>query len=40
VIEVTPAGLLLREVAADSSVAAVRAATEATLIVEGVPGTF
>jgi 3-oxoacid CoA-transferase subunit B len=40
VIQVTPAGLVLREVAADSSVEAVRAATEATLIVEAAPGTF
>jgi 3-oxoacid CoA-transferase subunit B len=40
VIGVTPAGLVLREVAADSSVEAVRAATEATLIVDDVPGTF
>ena len=40
VIEVTSAGLVLREVAADSSVEAVRAATEATLIVEDEPGMF
>jgi 3-oxoacid CoA-transferase subunit B len=40
VIDVTPAGLVLREVAADSSVEAVRAATEATLIVEAEPGMF
>jgi 3-oxoacid CoA-transferase subunit B len=40
VIDVTPAGLVLREVASDSSVEAVRAATEATLIVEDAPGSF
>ena len=40
VIDVTPAGLILREVSADSSVDAVRAATQATLLLEGVPGTF
>jgi 3-oxoacid CoA-transferase subunit B len=40
VIQVTPAGLVLREVAVDSSVEAVRAATEATLIVEDEPATF
>lgn len=40
VIAVTPAGLVLREVAADSSVEAVRAATAATLIVEEPTGTF
>ena len=40
VIEVTPSGLVLREIAADTTVDAVKAATEATLIVEGVPGVF
>ena len=40
VIEVTPKGLLLREVAADTSVDAVRQATGATLITEGTVGTF
>jgi 3-oxoacid CoA-transferase subunit B len=40
VIEVTPEGLVLKEVAADSSVGAVQALTEATLNVEGTPGTF
>jgi 3-oxoacid CoA-transferase subunit B len=40
VIEVTPKGLVLKEVAADTTVDAVRAATGATLTVEGTPGTF
>ncbi len=40
VIDVTPGGLVLREVASDSSVDAVRAATAATLIVEGEPRRF
>ena len=40
VIEVTPRGLVLKETAADTTVDAVRAATGATLIVEGTPGTF
>jgi 3-oxoacid CoA-transferase subunit B len=40
VIEVTPRGLLLKEVAADTTVEAVRKATGADLIVEGTPGTF
>lgn len=40
VIAVTPQGLVLREIAADSSVGAVRAATEAPLAVEGAPATF
>jgi 3-oxoacid CoA-transferase subunit B len=40
VIDVTPRGLVLREVAADTTVDAVRQATGATLLVEGVPGTF
>ena len=40
VIDVTPKGLVLREVAADSSVDQVRAATGATLLVENPPGTF
>ncbi len=40
VIDVTPDGLVLREVASDSSVDAVRAATGAPLRVEGEPGRF
>jgi 3-oxoacid CoA-transferase subunit B len=40
VIEVTSSGLLLREVAADTNVDAVRQATGATLITEGTVGTF
>jgi 3-oxoacid CoA-transferase subunit B len=40
VIEVTGRGLRLAEVAEDTSVEAVRAATEAGLIVDGTPVTF
>jgi 3-oxoacid CoA-transferase subunit B len=40
VIEVTPAGLVLREIAADTTVAAVTAATAARLIVSENLGTF
>jgi 3-oxoacid CoA-transferase subunit B len=40
VIDVTPAGLVLREIAADTTVDAVRQATGATLHLEGEPGTF
>src|SRR5262245_45776261 len=40
VIEVTPCGLRLREVAADTTVDAVRAATGAELLVDGKVGTF
>jgi 3-oxoacid CoA-transferase subunit B len=40
VIEVTPAGLVLREIAADTTVAAVTAATGAHLIVAENLGTF
>jgi 3-oxoacid CoA-transferase subunit B len=40
VIEVTAKGLLLREVASDASVEQVRAATGATLHLDGTPGTF
>jgi 3-oxoacid CoA-transferase subunit B len=40
VMEVTPRGLVLKEVAADTTVEAVRQATGATLLVEGTPGTF
>ena len=40
VIEVAPRGLLLKEIAADTTLEAVRKATGAELIVEGTPGTF
>jgi 3-oxoacid CoA-transferase subunit B len=40
VIEVTPRGLVLKEVAAGTTVDAVRQATGAELIVEGVPAVF
>src|SRR5579864_723706 len=40
VIEVTPRGLLLQEIAADTTVERVRQATGAPLIVDGVPGVF
>ena len=40
VIEVTPGGLVLREIAAGTTVEAVKAATGAQLIVSGTIGTF
>jgi len=40
VIEVTPRGLQLKEIASDTTVEKVRAATGADLIVEGTPGVF
>jgi 3-oxoacid CoA-transferase B subunit len=40
VIEVTPRGLELKEIAAETTIDAVRAATGAELIVEGTPATF
>ena len=40
VIEVTPRGLVLKEIAADTTLDAVRKATGAELIVEGTLGTF
>jgi 3-oxoacid CoA-transferase subunit B len=40
VIEVSPRGLVLKEIAADTTVDAVRAATGATLLLDGTPGTF
>jgi len=40
VIEVTPRGLVLKELSSDTTLDAVRAATGAALIVEGTPGTF
>ena len=40
VIDVTPRGLVLKEIATDTTVEAVRAATGAALVVEGKPATF
>ena len=40
VIEVTPRGLVLKEIASDTTVEKVRAATGAELIVDGTPGVF
>jgi acyl CoA:acetate/3-ketoacid CoA transferase beta subunit len=40
VIEVTPRGLVLREIAADTTVEKVRAATGAELIVDTTPAFF
>ena len=40
VIEVTPRGLVLKEIASGATLDAVRKATGADLIVEGTPGTF
>jgi acyl CoA:acetate/3-ketoacid CoA transferase beta subunit len=40
VIDVTPTGLVLREIAADTTEEAVRAATGATLRVDGTVGRF
>ena len=40
VIDVTAAGLVLREIAADTTEEAVRAATGATLHVDGTVGRF
>jgi 3-oxoacid CoA-transferase subunit B len=40
VIDVTPKGLVLREIASDTTVDAVKTATGATLLIEGEPGTF
>jgi 3-oxoacid CoA-transferase subunit B len=40
VIEVTPRGLVLKEVASDTTVADVKQATGADLIVDGTPGSF
>jgi 3-oxoacid CoA-transferase subunit B len=40
VIEVTPKGLVLKGVASDTTIDAVREATGATLLVEATPGTF
>jgi 3-oxoacid CoA-transferase B subunit len=40
VIEVTGRGLVLKEIASETTLEKVRAATGASLIVEGTPGTF
>jgi 3-oxoacid CoA-transferase B subunit len=40
VIEITSDGLLLKEIAAETTVDKVRAATGAPLIVDGTPATF
>ncbi len=40
VVDVTDRGLVLREIAADTTVDQVKAATEATLIIEETPATF
>jgi 3-oxoacid CoA-transferase B subunit len=40
VIEVTPRGLVLKEIASGTTLDAVRKATGADLIVEGTPATF
>jgi 3-oxoacid CoA-transferase subunit B len=40
VIDVTPKGLVLREIASDTTLDAVKAATGATLHIEGTVGTF
>jgi 3-oxoacid CoA-transferase subunit B len=40
VIDVTPRGLVLKQIAADTTVEAVRKATGATLHLDGEPGTF
>jgi 3-oxoacid CoA-transferase B subunit len=40
VIDVTPRGLRLKEIASDTTLEAVRRATGAELIVDGTPGVF
>jgi acyl CoA:acetate/3-ketoacid CoA transferase beta subunit len=40
VIDVTPEGLVLREIASDTTLEAVKKATGATLHVDGEPGRF
>ena len=40
VIDVTPSGLVLREIAADTTIEAVRAATDAALFIDAPPGVF
>jgi acyl CoA:acetate/3-ketoacid CoA transferase beta subunit len=40
VIEVTERGLALKEIASDTTIEAVKAATGVPLIVEGEPGSF
>jgi acyl CoA:acetate/3-ketoacid CoA transferase beta subunit len=40
VIDVTDRGLVLKEIAADTTIDKVRAATGADLIIDGTPATF
>jgi acyl CoA:acetate/3-ketoacid CoA transferase beta subunit len=40
VIDVTPKGLVLREIASDTTIDAVKKATGATLFADGEPGRF
>ena len=40
VIEVTPRGLVLKEIASDTTIEKVRAATGADLVVDGTPAVF
>jgi 3-oxoacid CoA-transferase subunit B len=40
VIDVTPSGLVLREIGADTTIEAVRAATAAVLVIDAPPGVF
>ena len=40
VIDVTPSGLVLREIGADTTIEAVRAATGAALVIDAPPGVF
>jgi acyl CoA:acetate/3-ketoacid CoA transferase beta subunit len=40
VIDVTPRGLLLKEIASDTTVERVRQATGADLLVDGTPAVF
>jgi len=40
VIDVTPSGLMLREIGADTTIEAVRAATGAALVIDAPPGVF
>jgi 3-oxoacid CoA-transferase subunit B len=40
VIDVTPRGLALREIATDATIEQVKAATGAALVIDGKPGTF
>ena len=40
VVDVTPSGLVLREIGADTTIEAVRAATGAALVIDAPPGVF